>query len=70
MGRFFSARRFLAGLLIVLSARAMVRADPQQLKQDKAARMLLDSARRAYNDGKHEFAAGRFREFLRQHAGR
>lgn len=31
--------------------------------------MVLDSARRAYNEGKCDFAAERFREFLRQYGG-
>jgi TolA-binding protein len=35
-----------------------------QMPQDKAAAMLLDSARRAYNEKNYPFAADRFREFL------
>ena len=40
-----------------------------QLPQDKAARMLLDSARRAYNEGKYDYAAQRFGEYLRRYSG-
>lgn len=43
--------------------------DAQPLTQDAAAMMVLDSARRAYNDGKCDFAAERFREFLKQYGG-
>jgi TolA-binding protein len=35
-----------------------------QLTPDQAADLLLNSARRAYNAGDHDFAAARFREFL------
>jgi TolA-binding protein len=34
-----------------------------------AALMLLDAARRAFNEGKCDFAAERFREFLAKHGG-
>ncbi|MCS6977294.1 MAG: tetratricopeptide repeat protein [Gemmatales bacterium] len=36
----------------------------QALNPDEAAAMLLNSARQAYNEGNHAFAADRFREFL------
>ena len=38
------------------------------LKGDKAAMMVLDSARRAYNDGKYAVAAERFTKFLQENA--
>jgi hypothetical protein len=39
-------------------------ADP--LTTDEAAAVLLDSANRAFNEQKHDFAVDRFREFLKQ----
>jgi len=41
----------------------------QQLPPDAAALQVLDSARRAHNEGKFSFAADRFRDFLRQYGG-
>jgi len=40
-----------------------------QLDPDEAALLVLNSARRAYNENKHPFAAERFREFLKQYGG-
>lgn len=41
----------------------------QQLTPDAAPLMVLDSARRAYNEGKFPFAVERFREFLSKYGG-
>ncbi|MBE3070317.1 MAG: outer membrane protein assembly factor BamD, partial [Planctomycetes bacterium] len=41
----------------------------EQLTPDQAAAMMLDSARRAYNEQKCDFAAERFREFLKTYGG-
>ena len=49
------------------------RAPAQQISKEKAAEMLLDSGRRAYNEGKYDFAAERFAEYVktyREHQGR
>ncbi len=46
---------------IVLAAVAPLAA---QVKPEQAARMVLDSAHRAYNEKNYSFAADRFREFL------
>jgi len=48
-------------LAVPLCARA------QQLSKEQAAQLLLDSARRAYNEGKYDFAAQRFGEYVRQY---
>ncbi|HEV3235571.1 MAG TPA: tetratricopeptide repeat protein, partial [Gemmataceae bacterium] len=40
-----------------------------QVTPDQAADMLLNSARRAYNDKNYPFAADRFREFLNKYGG-
>lgn len=47
----------LTGLLFTVTALA-------QVSPDQAADMLLNSARKAYNEKNHTFATGRFREFL------
>ena len=54
----------LAGCLAFLAAD--VRA---QVPADQAADMLLNSARKAYNEHNYPFAATRFREFLQKHGG-
>lgn len=41
----------------------------QQLNPDVAASQVLDSGRRAYNEGKAPFAVERFREFLQKYGG-
>jgi TolA-binding protein len=51
----------LAALAVALLSAAAAHA---QLTPDQAADLLLNSARRAYNAGDHDFAAARFREFL------
>jgi TolA-binding protein len=70
MGSTFRAglRAGLLSIVMVLAA-SIPPAPAQQLGQDAAAQMLLDSARRACNEGKHSFAADRFRDFLRQYGG-
>jgi TolA-binding protein len=40
-----------------------------QLSQDQAAELVLNSARKAYNEKNHAFAAARFREFLNRFGG-
>jgi tetratricopeptide (TPR) repeat protein len=39
----------------------------QPLTPEQAAGIMLDTARRAHNEGKHDFAAERFRDFLKQY---
>jgi TolA-binding protein len=58
-----------AVLAAILAAGLSEPAQAQQLNQDAAAMMVLDSARRAYNERQYPFAAERFREFLRQYGG-
>ena len=62
--------REAAGGLLVLAATAggwIAQAPGQQVTPDKAAQMVLDSARRAYNQRNHDFAIRRFREFLQKY---
>jgi TolA-binding protein len=42
---------------------------PAQVTADQAAAMLLNSARKAYNEHNYPFAAARFREFLARYGG-
>ena len=67
MERIFSRSAAVAALLAValLARGAAAQADKKQLTPDEAAAVLLDSARRAYNEGKFDFAVGRFQEFLK-----
>jgi tetratricopeptide (TPR) repeat protein len=51
------------------SATGLPYAAAQPVSPETAAMMVLDSARRVYNEGKYPFAADRFREFLRQYGG-
>src|SRR5438067_9219955 len=62
----FRARAWLSALAL-----AAVFAVPlvAQAPQDQAATLLLNSARRAYNEKNHAFAAARFREFLQKFGG-
>jgi TolA-binding protein len=55
----------LLGTLLALALAAPGRAQP---KPDPQAQMVLDSARRAFNDKDYPFAATRFREFLQKYA--
>jgi len=41
----------------------------QQVSAERVASMMLDSARRAYNEGKYDFAAQRFGEYLKKYPG-
>jgi tetratricopeptide (TPR) repeat protein len=52
-----------------LIALAAVRPLLAQVAQEKAAEMLLGSARRAYNEKNYPFARDRFREFLQKFGG-
>jgi hypothetical protein len=67
-----SGRRGLIVAFVGVSAVCAVSCfcgEAQPLAPDAAAAMILDSARRAFNEGKNDFAAERFREFLRQYGG-
>lgn len=66
-------RRFLAclrevwcglGVVVCLAA-----AGGGELSQDEQAMLVLNSARKAYNEGNHPFAIERFREFLQRFGG-
>ncbi len=57
------ARRLWGWLAVLLLAVGNLPA-PAQVSPDQAAAMLLDSARKAYNDHNYSFAVTRFREFL------
>ncbi|MCY3021011.1 MAG: tetratricopeptide repeat protein, partial [Planctomycetota bacterium] len=59
---------FLLACLAVFPMTFPVRAEAP-LNPDAAAMLVLDSARRAYNEGKCDFAAERFRDFLKQYGG-
>jgi TolA-binding protein len=54
---------------VLLAALATAAPALPQAPQDQAARLLLDGARRAYNEKNYPFAAGRFREFLAKYGG-
>ena len=57
-----------AVLLCLLSPIASVRpAGAQQISAEKAAAMMLDSARRAYNERQYPLAVDRFRKFIGQY---
>jgi tetratricopeptide (TPR) repeat protein len=55
--------------VVVLLASFYPPALAQQLNPDEAALMLLNSARKAFNEKNHPFAAERFRAFLAKHSG-
>ena len=59
----------LVAALILIACGSLPRAPAQQLNPDAAAMLVLDGARRAYNEGKSPFAAERFREFLTRYGG-
>ena len=56
-------RPFVPTLVLLLGLFAAASA-PAQVTPEQAANMLLASARRAYNEKNHAFAAARFRDFL------
>src|SRR5262249_26248436 len=58
--------RTLASLAVLLLGASIASA---QLTPDQQADMLLNSARKAYNEKNHAFAAGKFREFLQKFGG-
>src|SRR5438445_6440917 len=58
-----------ASLLIGAAILANTHLLHAQVTPDQAADMLLNSARRAYNDKNYPFAADRFREFLNKYGG-
>ena len=41
----------------------------QEVSKEQAAAMMLDGARRAYNEGKYDFAAQRFGEYIKTYGG-
>lgn len=61
------ANRFLR--LALLSLALITAASRGQLPADQAAKMLLDTARRAYNDKQYPFAVTKFREFIQKYGG-
>jgi outer membrane protein assembly factor BamD (BamD/ComL family) len=65
----FRVRRAILLITITTAGAMAPPAQAQQLDPDAAAMMVLDSARRAYNERNYPFAVERFREFLRQYGG-
>ena len=59
-------RPWLAALLL---AALLARPAAAQMTPDQAAALLLNGARRAYNEKNYAFAAARFREFLAKFGG-
>jgi len=61
----------VSGLVLALAASlaATQGARGQRLDPEKAALLVLNSARRAYNEKKYAFAAQRFDEFLKRYGG-
>jgi len=55
----------LMALLPLVLPSASGPARGQEVSKEKAAAMMLDGARRAYNEGKYDFAAQRFREYIK-----
>src|SRR5687768_9304472 len=53
----------------ILAVVALAAAAAAQPPADQAANLLLNGARRAYNEKNYPFAAARFREFLAKYAG-
>lgn len=58
-------RMVLVGLTLFIAAAPAA----AQMTPEQAAQMLLDSARRAYNEKNYSFARDRFHEFLQKHGG-
>src|SRR5262245_56673914 len=58
-----------ATLLVLILATVLAPAVVAQAPQDQAPTLLLNSARRAYNEKNHAFATARFREFLQKYGG-
>src|SRR3954471_4384012 len=52
----------------VVAAPALAQQQPQQLSPDDQAALVLNGARRAFDDGKYDVAADGFRQFLSQYA--
>jgi cellulose synthase operon protein C len=63
-----AASYLLLPLLIAASIQTPGYSQAKQLDKDKAARMVLDSARRAYSSGQFDTAAQRFAEFLSKYS--
>lgn len=66
MMRLLAVRRSFA--IAVLAAVAVALPVHAQLTADQMAEVLLNSARKAYNEKNYPFAAGKFREFLGKYA--
>jgi TolA-binding protein len=62
----FATRR---SLLLLLVASLMPGQAVAQMTPDQQAALVLDSARRAFNEKNYPFAADRFREFLQKYGG-
>ncbi|MDP6543896.1 MAG: tetratricopeptide repeat protein [Phycisphaerae bacterium] len=58
----------LLPLLIVASIQSPGFSQAKKSEMDKAARRILDSARRSYSSGQFDVAAQRFSEFLKSHS--
>ncbi len=67
MGKTLHPVGWLALAAALAAPGGIVRA--QQLSPEQQAMMVLNSARRAYNEQKYAFAAERFREFLKLYGG-
>src|SRR5207302_8243380 len=60
----------LSALSLVLAALlAVAPRAAAQMTPDQAAELILNSARKAYNEKNHTYAAARFREFLNRFGG-
>jgi len=57
----------IVGILLAVGLQTPGLAQNSKLTSAQAAMMLLDSARRAHNDGKHAVAADGFRKFLQSY---
>jgi TolA-binding protein len=57
------------GMAAAVAALWLARPARAQVTNDQAAAMVLNSARKAYNEKNYPFAAARFKEFLDKHGG-
>jgi TolA-binding protein len=62
-------RNLLAIPLVLAALLDVAPRSPAQMTPDQAAELILNSARKAYNEKNHTFAAARFREFLTRFGG-
>ncbi|MFL5240653.1 MAG: tetratricopeptide repeat protein [Gemmataceae bacterium] len=68
MSKLFN-RRWFAVIFSAALLLSLIRPVTAQVTPDQAADMLLNSARRAFNEKNYPFAADRFREFLNKYGG-